>query len=114
MITRLLAASAIVLLLAPPALADASCMQMNQLYSWDTINRKTLTVQDYAHHTFKVNLVSECANLRFNTKIGFKSQSLSNLACLKHGDFVIGRANGIPFSCMIASVEPYTPPAKGK
>jgi len=112
MLSRLLAASAIVVLLAPPALADASCLQMNRLYSWDSPNRKTLLVSDVAHNHFKITLVRECANLHFNTKIGFKSQSESNLACLEHGDFVIGRAAGIPFSCMIDSVVPYTPPAK--
>ncbi len=106
---QILAAAAV--LIAAPACAAESCMQMIRLYSWHELDKHALILEDVGHKLFKVDYAGYCGNLKFVLGIAVKSQSNSNLACLQRGDMLLTRQSNMNFQCMVEKVEPYSAPA---
>lgn len=99
-----------VALLAGPALAQPACPQIGQIWSWKALNDRALIVEDNYYRKFKVGLEGFCPALPFKLNLGFKSLSgISGLDCLHRGDEVISHDVGIPYTCPIMSIVPYTP-----
>ncbi len=97
-------------LLAVSAQAETACLQIGRIWSWKPLDRKTLIVEDELHRKFKVGLTGYCPALPFKLALGFKSNGgIGGLDCLRKGDDVISHDIGIPYTCSILSVTPYTP-----
>ncbi|HEX4534080.1 MAG TPA: DUF6491 family protein [Rhizomicrobium sp.] len=106
---KLLILAGVALLLAPPAMAQSSCLRIDRIYSFNAPDNRTLIVEDDLHQKFKLSLMGTCVGLTFKQGVAFKSMSPSSLACLGPADQVIVRQQGIGAqTCPINSVAPYT------
>jgi len=105
-------------LLCTQALADESapasapaphaCLRFGEIYSWKSVDPKTLIIEDDRHQKFKVGLMAYCPNLAFKESIGIKSMGATYLSCVDRGDDIVVRDFGFPQRCPISSIEPYT------
>lgn len=109
--TRLLTAA--LLLATAPAFADPPCLMMRDLYSWHELGKNAVMLEDFRHHRFKVDYTGYCGNLQFALGIGVRSQSTTSLACLRRGDMLLARQNGMDYQCMVQKVEPLNVPPPG-
>jgi hypothetical protein len=108
-------AAFVVVVLAAPAQGQSTCLQFGRIWSWKALDSKTLIVEDQLYHNYKVALEGFCPALPFKLSLGFKSNSGNNgLDCLRRGDEVISHDAGIPYTCPIMSITPYTPPRAGQ
>jgi hypothetical protein len=103
------AAIGLAAVIARPALADPSCLQIGQIWNWKAVDNKTLIVEDNWHQKFKMSLMGYCPNLTFKERVGFKSIGGTELSCLTKGDYVFVRDIGMPAHCPIIDIVPYTP-----
>jgi len=107
---HILFAAGISLLLAGPAFASPTCLEVSQIYNFNAPDNKTLIVEDNSHNKFKVSLLGVCQGLTFKEGVAFKSFGGTGLSCLTSGDSVLTRNMGTgPQRCAIRKVEPYTP-----
>lgn len=89
--------------------AQPACLQVGRIWSWKPLDKKTLIVEDELHRKFKLGLAGYCPALPFKLDLGFKSNGgISGLDCLGKGDDVISHDTGIPYTCTIMSIVPYT------
>jgi len=85
--------------------SEETCLQNNRLWGWQLVNPRTLSITDRTQKRFTVRLASGCVGLT-NSIPAIELRGLSELACVRRGDFVrfveptIGR-----MSCAITSVE---------
>ncbi|HEY3778425.1 MAG TPA: DUF6491 family protein [Rhizomicrobium sp.] len=94
---------------ALPARAQPQCLQVGRIWSWKPLDRRTLVVEDELHRKFKVGLVGYCPALPFKLTLGFKANgSINGLDCVRRGDEVISHDIGIPYTCPVMSIVPYT------
>jgi hypothetical protein len=106
---HILFAAGISLLLAGPAFASPTCLEVSQIYNFNAPDNKTLIVEDNSHNKFKVTLFAGCQGLTFKQGLAFKSVGGTGLSCLAAGDNVLTRSMGTGGQrCPIRSVEPYT------
>jgi hypothetical protein len=105
----LLVAAGLAALLATPAFADPSCLQVGQIYSWKAPDNRTLIVEDNWHQKFKLSLMIYCPNLTFKEGVAFNAFGGTRLSCLSKGDEVDVRDTGIPARCPISNIVVYTP-----
>ncbi|HEY2445639.1 MAG TPA: DUF6491 family protein [Rhizomicrobium sp.] len=97
-------------LLTQSARADASCLRIGQIWSWNALDRSTLIVEDNLHQKFKIGLMGYCGQLPFKLSLGFRTVGASSdLTCLSKGDQVISRDIGIHYTCPISNIVAYTP-----
>jgi hypothetical protein len=97
-------------LLCLPADAQPNCLQIGQIWSWKALNNRTLIVEDNYYRKFKVGIEGFCPALPFKLNLGFQSLGgINGLDCLRRGDQVISHDTGIPYTCPIMSIVPYTP-----
>ena len=97
-------------LLAISAQAQPACLQAGRIWSWKPLDKKTLIVEDELHRKFRLGLAGYCPALPFKLDLGFKSNGgISGLDCLGKGDDVISHDTGIPYTCTIMNIVPYTP-----
>jgi hypothetical protein len=97
-------------MLAASAQAQPACLQVGRVWSFKPLDKKTLIVEDELHRKFKLGLAGYCPALPYKLNLGFKSNSgISGLDCLAKGDDVISYDIGIPYTCTIMSIVPYTP-----
>lgn len=108
---RLLVAAGLALMLLPAssAIAEQACLVAAQVWNWKALDRRTLIVEDIAHHPFKVTLYGPCPGIDLNLRAAFLTRGNTALDCLRPGDEVIHRGYGAGNRCPIKSVEPYTP-----
>ncbi len=99
------------MLAAAPAFASGACLEYGNIYNFQTLDDKTLIVEDNFHHKFKVSLLGVCPELTFKEGIGFKSFGPHMaLDCVSSGDSIVTRNFGTGRQrCPISSVVPYTP-----
>jgi hypothetical protein len=91
------------------ARAETACLQAGRIWSWKPLDKKTLIVEDELHRKFELGLAGYCPALPYKLGLGFKSNGgISGLDCLRKGDEVISQDIGIPYTCTIMSVAPYT------
>ena len=99
----------IAMLIATPVFAAPSCLELGQIYSWKTIDNKTLIVEDNWHQKFKVSLMGYCPELPFKETLGFKVIGGTELSCVSRGDEVISKQYPLGhFHCPITTIVPYT------
>jgi hypothetical protein len=102
-------------LLAQAASANPDCLQIGRIWSWKALDDRTLVVEDELHQKFKLGLMGYCPRLPFKLLLEFKSVGgINGLDCLARGDEVISRDIGMPYTCPIMSIAPYTPAKPGK
>lgn len=102
-----------VVVFALPAHAAIRCLQIGRIWSTKALDARTLIVEDELHEKFRVGLMGYCPALPFKLSFGFKSNSgVNELDCLTRGDEVISRDVGVPYTCPIMSIAPYTPAAQ--
>jgi hypothetical protein len=107
---KVLMLAGLALCVATPALANASCLQLSQIWNWKAVDNKTLIVEDNFHQKFKLSLMTTCPDLLFKENLGFKSFGGTGLSCLTRGDDVIDRDRPLgAFRCPISNIETYTP-----
>lgn len=94
--------------LVTPALANRTCLQQAQIYSWKALDNRTLIVEDNFHNKFKLGLMVDCQHLQFHENLGFKIFASTALACVSKGDEVISGTSIGPQHCPIKTIEPYT------
>ncbi len=100
----------VVAMSAGAAQADNGCLQIGRIWSWKPLDKRTLIVEDELHQKFKIGLAGFCPALPYKLSLGFKSNgALSGLDCLRKGNEVISHDIGIPYTCPVMSVIPYTP-----
>ena len=106
-----LLAAGLALFAAPaPVLANATCLEVGSIYSWDAPNDKTLIVEDNFHNKFKLTLLGVCSSLTFKETLAFQAFGGTQLSCVSAGDSVYTRNFGTGRQqCPIRKVEPYTP-----
>lgn len=94
-----------------PAMAQQPCLQIGQVYDFNPVpGNQTLIVTDRQKNKFKLSFMAQCADLQFNTSLGFKSRGVGQLSCLATGDQVISpRGAGPADRCIIRKIENYTP-----
>ncbi|MGH6876654.1 MAG: DUF6491 family protein [Rhizomicrobium sp.] len=96
-------------LFALPAQAEPNCLQVGRIWSWKPLNGKTLIVENDLYQKFRVGLMGYCPALPYKLTLGFKSNGgISGLDCLHRGDEVISHDVGVPYTCPIMSITPYT------
>ncbi|HEX4158595.1 MAG TPA: DUF6491 family protein [Rhizomicrobium sp.] len=96
-------------LFAASAEAQPACLQVGRIWSWKPIDKRTLIVEDELHRKFKVGLAGYCPALPYKLTLGFKSNGgIGGLDCLRKGDDVISHDIGIPYTCPVMSIAPYT------
>jgi hypothetical protein len=106
----ILLAAGLTALASTPAFANATCLQISQVYNWKATDDKTLVVDDEFHNRFKMTLMGTCPGLTFKERVGFKAFGGTQMSCLSAGDNVIVRQMGSGGQiCPIRSVVPYTP-----
>jgi hypothetical protein len=103
------AALAAALLLSGPAMAASTCLRQSEIYNWNSLNDRTVIVEDNFHQKFKLSLLSPCLNMQFKERLGFKTFGGTALSCISRGDYVIAGSEIGPQHCPISKIEPYTP-----
>jgi hypothetical protein len=104
-----LIAASLAVLAGAPAQASPSCLQIGQIYTWKTLNDKTLVIEDEFHNRFRATLLGVCPGLGFKERVGFKSLGSTRMSCLSVGDDVVIRNVGTgPQTCPIRELVPYT------
>ncbi len=95
---------------SPPASnPDEVCLQVNRVYSWETVNQQTLAVKDMKKTKFRVELNGDCAYSHFMDKIIFRPVTTSYMGCVGPGDHVtITDRMGQVERCVIRDVSLYT------
>jgi hypothetical protein len=107
---RLLAVALFAVALAPrSAAAQSDCLRLNQIWRWNSLNDRILTIEDLSHRVFKVTLMGPCLNIDFNVNAVIQSHGTGPLDCVKPADVVVHRGFGAGNRCPIKSVELYTP-----
>jgi hypothetical protein len=97
-------------LLTLPADANPNCLRIGQIWSWKSVDKRTLIVEDQLYQKFKVSLQGFCPALPYKLALGFKSiGGINGLDCLERGDEVISHDVGVRYTCPIMSITPYTP-----
>jgi len=97
-------------MLTLPAHAEPACLQVGRVWSFKPLDKKTLIVEDELHRKFKLGLAGYCPALPYKLDLGFKSNGgISGLDCLAKGDDVISHDIGVPYTCTVMSIVPYTP-----
>ena len=109
--SRSIAAAVLVAAALAPvtATAQSACLRINQIWRWNSLNERTLTIEDLTHRTFRITLMGPCPNIDFNVGAAIQSHGTSALDCVQPGDVVIHRGYGTGNRCPIKSVELYTP-----
>src|SRR5215469_7735710 len=98
------------MLIASPVFANPSCLELGQIYSWKTIDNKTLIVEDNWHQKFRVSLMGWCPELPYKERLGFKVFGGTQLSCITRGDEVISSEYPMGhFHCPITTIVLYTP-----
>ena len=103
------AALAAALLLSGQAMAASTCLRQSEIYNWNSLNDRTVIVEDNFHQKFKLSLLSPCLNMQFKERLGFKTFGGTALSCVSRGDDVIAGSEIGPQHCPISKIEPYTP-----
>ncbi len=103
------AALAAALLLSGQAMAAGTCLRQANIYNWNSLNDRTVIVEDDFHQKFKLSLLSPCLNMQYKERLGFKTFGGTALSCISRGDDVIAGSQIGPQHCPISKVEPYTP-----
>ncbi len=103
------AALAAALLLSGQAMAAGTCLRQSEIYNWNSLNDRTVIVEDNFHQKFKLSLLSPCLNMQFKERLGFKTFGGTALSCISRGDTVIAGSEIGPQHCPISKIEPYTP-----
>ncbi|HEX4293514.1 MAG TPA: DUF6491 family protein, partial [Rhizomicrobium sp.] len=83
------AALAAALLLSGQAMAAGTCLRQSEIYNWNSLNDRTVIVEDNFHQKFKLSLLSPCLNMQFKERLGFKTFGGTALSCVSRGDDVI-------------------------
>lgn len=93
-----------------PAGADTGCLQIGRVWSFHPLDDKTLIVEDQLYRKFTVALAGYCPRLPFKLNLAIKSASgVNGLDCVRKGDTVISQDVGMPYTCPVMSIVPYTP-----
>jgi len=86
---------------------DDACLQNNRLWSWNVVDRRTLSITDRTYKRFIVRVAGGCVGLSTSAVTNIEIRSFAgSLSCVRRGDFVrfvdptLGR-----LSCVIVSVE---------
>jgi hypothetical protein len=103
--------AAVAVLATTPALAD-SCIRHDDIYSWSSINDKTLILENYRHQKWLIKLIGTCSDFKFHERLVIQSPGALAISCIERGDSVLTRSDGIRGRCAIMSIDPYTVPAK--
>jgi hypothetical protein len=103
------AALAAALLLSGPAMAAGTCLRQANIYNWNSLNDRTVIVEDDFHQKFKLSLMTPCLNMQYKERLGFKTFGGTALSCVSRGDDVIAGSEIGPQHCPISKIEPYTP-----
>ena len=116
----IVAAALACLLPGTAALAQSSkenhdvCLQNNRIYGWKTLNDRTLQVSDLDGNQFQVHLEGGCVGLN-QARMSIIFRTFTRLGCLGQGDSIAYHDTALGrMSCRVTSVEPYSPPPKGK
>lgn len=108
--TALFLAAAAALSAATPARAQAPCLRQINIWSYSALpDGRGLIVTDRSHRRYRVNFVVACPNLKFQFGLRFKTQGVSNLACVARGDQVLLNDPVGPNVCMIKSIDALAP-----
>jgi hypothetical protein len=98
-----------IVLFAVSAQAQPACLQVGRIWSWKPLDKRTVIAEDELHRKFKVGLAGYCPALPYKLTLGFKSnEAISGLDCVRKGDEVISHDIGIPYTCPVMSITPYT------
>jgi hypothetical protein len=104
-----LAAAALAALASTSAIANPTCLQIGQIYSWNVLDDRTLVIEDEFHNRFRASLLGVCPGLGFKERVGFKSLGSTRMSCLSPGDDVVIRNVGTGAQvCPIRELVPYT------
>ena len=103
-----LTAAALLVLLAAPARAEGTCLEIGRIWSFHPLDRSTLLVEDELHRKFRVMLGGYCPRLPFKLALAIRSASgVNGLACVARGDTVVSTDAGEPFTCAVSGIVPY-------
>ena len=100
---------------AATAAPDAtSCLRQDMVHGWTVVNDRTLIVTDRVGKKFQVSFAPPCYDLKFQTRLAFRTLAGAGLTCLGHNDYVlVPPGGGKPAQrCMIKDVQAYTPAPK--
>jgi hypothetical protein len=101
--------------LAPlPALAadSPSCVRRNDIRDWASPQRRTLILENYAHHKVILKMSGSCDGFGVYDSFQITGPLESNASCIVPGDIVRTHWAGEPGECAINSVDPYDGPLK--
>jgi Family of unknown function (DUF6491) len=112
---RLSAASLALLLAAPGAAmaapAATACLRQDMVNGWTVVSDRTLIVTDRVGKKFRMSFTAPCYDLKFQTRLAFRSPGGTGLTCLGHNDYVlVPPGGGMPAQrCFISDVQAYNP-----
>ena len=107
----LIAVAATALFAAAPALAaPAVCIQRDNIRNWSSIDDRHIVLQDYHHTRALLTLIGTCSGFKFHETLAIKSPGSLGISCIERGDDILTHDTGMPGSCSITKIEPYTGP----
>ncbi len=107
--TRLIVVAATAALVSTHALASGACLRQANIYNWNSLDDRTVIVEDDFHKKFKLTLMTPCLNMQYHERLGFKVFAGSELACVSRGDEILSASPIGPQHCPISKIELYTP-----
>jgi len=105
---RLIVVAATATLVSTHALAAGACLRQANIYNWNSLDDRTVIVEDDFHKKFKLTLMTPCLNMQYHERLGFKVFGGSELACVSRGDEILSASPIGPQHCPISKIELYT------
>jgi Family of unknown function (DUF6491) len=109
-------AAGLILFLAMPGAVIAApvgtvCLRQDMVHGWTVVDDRTLIVTDRVNKKFKISFAAPCYDLKFQTRLAFRSPGGTGLTCLGHNDYVLVPPGGGMSAqrCFIADIQAYTP-----
>ncbi|MBS0471151.1 MAG: hypothetical protein JSR60_08775 [Proteobacteria bacterium] len=110
---KLILLSAVLAITASPAFARPGvCISHDNIRNWTAIDDKHIVIEDISHKKALLTLVGTCSGFKYTEQLVIKAPGAMGISCVDVGDQVVTHDGGMRGSCLIRSVEPYTPPAK--
>lgn len=93
------------------AQAAEACLTPARIFSWSSVDDRTIIIQDRDKKQYLVKLGGVCSGLE-NPKLAISITTATQVSCVGQGDRIrFGDATFGPQVCPITSIAPHTPPA---
>jgi hypothetical protein len=94
---------------APGFAADSpTCIRRNDIRDWSSPVRRTLILENYAHHKVMLKMNGTCAGFGPYDSFQITGTLQAPASCISVGDTVRTNWAGEPGRCQITAIEPYS------